>query len=214
MERTNKKFILITIFICILLLSGCDKIRFGTYNASEEEKKSDITLDQNDKEKSSNKKGDNEDDTVLSADDTGKVDTTSVTANNIQPTANTELMIYTVNMDTGEIAPVTALIPEGEEITPKLIVSTVVESMTDQSLTVGIDRVDTENETVIVSFKSDQPPLTNVGGGIEFAILDAIAQSLIDNLDDYNSVIYRVEGKAYSSEHITLKIDEVYLDDK
>ena len=47
----------------------------------------------------------------------------------------------------------------------------------------------------------DKAPLTNVGAGFEEAILNAIAQSIADNLDDYNKVIYRVEGGPYKSGH-------------
>ena len=109
--------------------------------------------------------------------------------------------------------PKTALIPNNEKITPELIVTTVVESMADQSLNVGIDSVTTKDDTVIVSFKSNQPPLVNVGAGIEASILDAIAQSLTENLKDYSKIIYRVDGKAYVSDHYELGINEVYLGD-
>ena len=121
-------------------------------------------------------------------------------------------MIYVVNNSTG-LDPVTALVPADSEITPQLIVDTVVESMADQSLVVGIESVTTQDDVVIISFYSDQPPLSNVGSGLENAILDALAQSLTDNLDDYNKIIYRVEGNAYKSGHIELDIDEIYFED-
>ncbi|NLK28281.1 MAG: hypothetical protein GX306_08065 [Clostridiales bacterium] len=211
MERPGKKFLLIATLICIFLLTGCDKVRFNTYKASEENSKENTieeSKEQQEKEKDATKKEDK------NTKDTKKDNSMNVTPTPsvIKPTANIELLIYTINPESGEIEAATAMISDSNELTPELIVSKVVESMADKSIKVGIDKVTTENDAVIVSFLSDQPPLTNVGAGIESAILNSIAQSLMDNLPEYNKVIYRVEGEAYRSEHIDLGIDEAYLE--
>lgn len=130
----------------------------------------------------------------------------------VKPVANKKLMIYTINGV--EIEPATAMIPEEEKITPRLIVDTVVEALVDQSISIGINEVTSKGDTVIVSFDKDKAPLKNVDSKYETAILNAIAQSLIDNRKDCHKVIYRVEGKAYKSSHITLGMNEVYLGDK
>lgn len=213
MERFNKKLILITILTCIFILSGCSNIRLRTFDASDNESGSNITTDEDDNQPSIDDKG-NADNTVDNTEDAEPTPSVNVspTISNIKPNANTELLIFSINAESGEIEPVTVLIPEDKEITPELIVSKVVESMTDQSLSIGVESVTTEKDAVVVSFYSDQPPLSDVGGGIESAILDAIAQSLIDNLDEYSKVIYRVEGESYISDHFDLEFDEVYLD--
>ena len=59
----------------------------------------------------------------------------------------------------------------------------------------SIDDIIVEKDTVIVSFLSSQAPLVNVGSTLETTILDAIAQSIIENFPQYPKVIYRVEGK-------------------
>jgi hypothetical protein len=220
MERFNKKLMLITIFSCILLLSGCDKIHLGPYNAAKDDTgsvqsandqtDSDALTEQNNNQATIDGQ-DNKDDTS-GADSTEPTKSPDSVQTNIQTVANTELNIYSINVDTGDIEPVTALIPQGTEVTPELIVNKVAEAMADQSLTVGIQSVTTQKDAVVVNFYKDQPPLKDVGGGIESAILDAIAQSLTDNnLKNYSKVIYRVEGKAYVSDHFELGIDEVYL---
>lgn len=214
MKQNNKKVILITIIFCILLLTGCKNIRFSTTKGTEnpkvlktEDQNLDETnidgeeIDTTQEEETENKTQEEVKKTELKEDPTPTV---------IQPVANTELMVYTVNSD-AEKETVTAMIPKKDEITPQLIVDTVVDSMADNSLTINIESVTTEEASVIVSFYKDQSFL-NVGGGYETAILDAIAQSLIDNLDDYNKVIFRMEGDAYVSGHIELGIDEVYLE--
>jgi len=131
----------------------------------------------------------------------------------VQPTQNVELLIYIVD-SSAQLETVPALVPADKDITPQLIVDTVVDSMADRSILIGVENVTTQNDTVIVSFYSDQPPLKDVGASFETAILDAIAQSLVENLKDYNKVIYRVEGGPYISGHLEFGIDEVYVEVK
>lgn len=131
----------------------------------------------------------------------------------VKPVATKEVSIYTMNETTLEVEMVTALIPAESEITPQLIVDLVSDSLADRLVTVGLESVTTEGDAVIVSFLSDQPPLTNVGSGLENTILNAFAQSLVDNLKDkYPKVIFRNEGKAYSSGHFEFELNEVFLD--
>jgi cytoskeletal protein RodZ len=209
MERHNKKILLIIMLIGIFLLTGCNKFHLGTFNASDEEKSgSEVTLTPND----------NQDEPITESeakveDTNSDEEETTPTPSSIQPTANIDLTVYTVNVDTGDIETVTALVTKDSEITPELIVDTVIESMADKSIVVGIDRVTSEGDTVIVSFTKEQAPFSEVGAGYESAILDAIAQSLTDNLAEYSKVIYRVEGKAYVSGHIEMEADEVYFED-
>ena len=204
MKQINKKIILIVLMLSIFLLVGCDKIKFSTYNAGKDD------LDNKETEQNIDEDIDEDIDEVDK--DTVKTDDTGIpTPSDIKPKANTPLLIYTIDPDNGEIEPVTAMIPDDTETTAELIVDKVVESMADKSLQVGIESITTDNDKVIVSFYSDQPPLTNVGAGIELAILDAIGQSLIDNLPDYNVIIYQVEKEAYESGHIALGIDEAYF---
>lgn len=215
MGRFNKKYIIVILLIVVLLLIGCSKLRFNTFNASEEEEnRVTVTIaPQNNENTSETDDIDEAEVTTAPENETAKTEKATPTPNVIQPTANIELPVYTVNVDTGDIETVTALVPNDSKITPELIVDTVVEAMADQSIEVGIESVTTKDDAVIVSFYKDKAPLSEMGSGYEAAILDAIAQSLIDNLDDYSKVIYRAEGEAYVSGHIELGINEVYLGD-
>ncbi|MDF2951072.1 MAG: hypothetical protein K0S18_655 [Anaerocolumna sp.] len=138
--------------------------------------------------------------------------TSSSESTAIAPAANKEIPIYTMNDVTLEVEAAVALVPENTEITPEVIVGLVSDSLADRSVFIGIDSITTENDAVIVSFLSDQPPVVQMGGSVETTILDAIAQSLVDNLDDYSKVIFRVEGGPYSSGHFAYGLNEVYLD--
>lgn len=209
MKRINKKFILIGLLLAVFLLVGCDKIKFNTFNAGKDD------LDNNAEQNSNQNIDDDIKDDIndtKKTDDAKKTDDTGIpTPSDIKPKANTPLLIYTINPDKGEIEPVTAMIPDDTEITAQLIIDKVVEAMADKSLQIGIESVTAHADNVIVSFYSDQPPLAKVGAGIELAILDAIGQSLIDNLPDCNNIIYQVEKEAYVSGHMVLDIDEAYF---
>jgi hypothetical protein len=214
MERLKKMLLSIILAMGLILLAGCNKFSFDFFDASKEDNNSVITVDPNKNEKDSTL--DNEEEVTpagSSAVDNAEGTQPTPTPSDIQPTANIELPLYTVNVDTGEIDAVTALVPADSEITPELIVEKVAESMADRSINVGIENVTTEDDTVIVSFYKDKAPLSEIGSSYEAAILDAIAQSIIDTLENYNQVIFRAEGEAYIGSHIELEIDEVYLED-
>lgn len=225
MKRCNKNFALILIMSVVFLFSGCSNIRLRTFKDDDEpnqniesnsDNNNDIDASDNsgdtDKEvKDKDYKDDKKVDILKSDEETPDADNPAPTV--IQPIENTELMVYVVN-SSEQLEPVYALVPADTKITPQLIVDTVVDSMADRSLMIGVESVTTRDDTVIVSFYSDKPPLTGVGSGFEISILDAIAQSLTENLEDYNKVIYRVEGGPYRSGHIELGPDEVYFEDK
>lgn len=207
MKHISKKLTLICLIFMAFLLIGCDKVKFDIFNAGKEDldnkTEQNIDVDVED---------DNEDEINEVINDIDKIDDTGVpTPSDIKPKANTPLLIYTIDPEEGQIDPVTAMIPDDTEISAELIIDKVVEAMADKSLQIGIESVTTDADKIIVSFYSDQPPLANVGAGIELAILDAIGQSLIDNLPDYNKIIYQVEKGAYVSGHMELGIDEAYF---
>jgi hypothetical protein len=214
MERIKRYFLLILMVTAMLLLAGCNLFQFEFFDDSEEESNAVITLAPNEDEtdispsiEADTLEGNNSTETKDSVEPTP-------TPSNIQPTQNVDLQLYTVNVDTGEIEVETALVPADTKITPDLIVDKVVESMADRSIEVGIEKVSYERDAVIVSFYKDKAPLSEMGSVYEAAILDAIAQSLIDNLEDYNKVIYRAEGEAYISGHFEFGLNDIYLEDK
>ncbi len=126
-----------------------------------------------------------------------------------------ELSIYSISAETAEKISVIAMVPSDTEITPELIVDKVVESMEDESFTIGVDSVTTKDDMVIVSFTGNQPPVQNVGSSVEAEILDAVAQSLLDNLSDtYHKVVFRVMDGPYASGHFEFDINHVYMETK
>ncbi len=211
MERLKRLFLLIIMVTGMLFLAGCNILRFDFFDSSKEENDSVITLAPSEAQKDTIQ-ADTETENN-NTDDTKQSEAPTPTPPDIQPTANVELPLFTVNIDTGEIEALTAIVPADAKITPELIVDKVVESMADRSIEVGIEEISTEGSAVVVSFYKNKAPLSEMGAAYEGAILDAIAQSLIDNLEEYNKVIYRAEGDSYVSGHFEFGINDVYLED-
>lgn len=129
----------------------------------------------------------------------------------LTPRDTREIVIYTLNSESLEKEAITALVYTESKLTPELIMEQVLDAMEDDFYYIKIDSMSTKDKNIIVSFCADSIPVCDVGSGVESTILDAIGQSLLDNLPEYNGVIYRIEGKAYESGHIEIGIDEVFI---
>lgn len=129
----------------------------------------------------------------------------------VAPLKTYEIQIYSINPDTMTKEAVTALVLADSELTPELILEQVTDAMEDEAFYLDIKEVTVEEKAIIVNFGKDAPPVENVGAGVEAEILDAIGQSLLDNLPEYTKVIFRIEGGAYETGHITLGINEAYI---
>ncbi len=220
MKQFSKLFIMIIMLVGVLLLTGCDKFNFSTFDASKEEPDAKITAaadddpdGSGDKDSTGSSGTKNEETVNPSSNDIGKTDGSTPTPSLIQPTESIDLQIYTINVTTGNIETVTAAIPKSSELTPELVVDTVVESMADQSITIGIKDVTTKDDIIIVNFDKNNPPHKSLGSGYEGAVLNAFAQSLLDNLNDYRKIIFRIDDKAYEGGAYEFGIDEVYLEE-
>lgn len=234
-----KKRLLMVMLIGTFLLTGCNKIKLNTFIANEEEEpKVTQALDENSISNSDDASGEtaNTSDTIDTVDgiadneDASKDASADTKGNNagasennesskegptsgaIQPPVNTALSIYTINID-GEVEPITALVSKDTEITPEIIVDKVIESLADQSIEIGVKSVTIEKNKIIVNFDPDKSPDKNMGSYYEGAILNAIAQSLIDNLSQYNGVIFRINDGAYATGAYEYGIDEAFLGD-
>ena len=217
-----KKLLLMTMLIGLFLLSGCSKIKFDTFVANDEDKEQKVTQAVDEKNISTDK--DISSETANTSDTAGLTTENSSTTrestnteltptpSSIQPPSNIELPIYTINIE-GVVVPATALVSKDTEITPQLIVDKVLESLADQSIVIGVKPIITEKTNIIVNFEPDKTPDKNMGSSYEGAILNAIAQSLIDNFDDYKGVIFRIDDEAYTSGAYELGIDEIFLGD-
>ena len=129
----------------------------------------------------------------------------------IAPPENLEITIYTLNSDTLDKEAVSVLVTVEDELTPEYIVEQVVDAMEDEGFYVGINDIILEQESVRIDFKSDAAPVIDVGASVEGLIIDALAQSILDNLLQYKKIYISIEGGPYHSGHLEFELDEVYL---
>lgn len=126
------------------------------------------------------------------------------------PSSMKNIIYYTLS-DSMEKEEMTAVLPEDTELTPEYLVNYVTETMDAVSVAVEVDSVTTSGQSVIVSFSEDTAPVCGTDAELEGEILDAIAQSILENFTEYTSVIYRVMGQAYVSENRSFSLNHVYL---
>lgn len=199
MKNKCNFYLLTTLTLCIFLLSGC-KNKISTDNGGNTNKNS---VTQGVAEVTPGLfEGDN-----FKEDDKNLIPTPNVTLMDTK-----EISIYSMNANSTQKEAITALVPASTEINPNLIVDMVADAMADASFVIGIDSVTTKDDTVIVSFLDDQPPVVNVSKEVEGSILDAIAQSLLDNLIDYNKVNFRIMDESYQTNNYSFDLNYIYME--
>lgn len=131
----------------------------------------------------------------------------------VAPAATKEIYIYTLNADSKDVEARIALVSKEEDVTPELVVNLVTDSLADGLIDVNIESVTTQEDYIIVSFQPDAAPVVDTDNEMETAILDTLAQSLIDNfMNEYPKVIFRIAGEAYKTEQFSFGVSQVYLD--
>lgn len=132
------------------------------------------------------------------------------TAQETEKAATTTVQIYSINDETLELEAATAEVPEGQEIDSEFIVKEVVKSFADRGIEIGIYGISEREDGICVSFTKNKAPVADVGSTVEAAILDSIAQSLLDNLDTCEKVYYMIEDGPYESGHMAFDENEPY----
>lgn len=118
--------------------------------------------------------------------------------------------IYSMNDETLELETANAEVPEGQKIDSEFIVKEVVKSFADRGVEIGIYGISEREDGICVSFTKEKAPAAGVGTTVEAAILDSIAQSLLDNLDACEKVYYMIEDGPYESGHMIFEENEPY----
>lgn len=118
-----------------------------------------------------------------------------------------ELPIYTINHDNG-IVPTVSLVDKSRTINAELIVNEVIANF---DMKIIISSIIENDDNVIIDFSSESAHMHNVSSSTEESVLDAIAYSLLDNLDKCEKIYYRINDSDYNSDNIDIAIDEPYV---
>ena len=125
-------------------------------------------------------------------------------------TGISKISYYTVSSN-GKVRGASSLISESTKITPELVLSYFIDSLEDESIILEIDSVEVDDSICYISFNETINDIASQGKEFETAILDAAAQSVLDNFDNIDGIGYRINGNAYSTANYTFKTDSVYM---
>lgn len=126
------------------------------------------------------------------------------------PQGITNVTYYTLSEELETVEVTSPLTGDGE-MTPEELVAYVTATMEDVSVTVQVDGVTAEDTSIVVDFSGESVPVRYANTRLEGAILDALAQSLLDNFPEYSGVIFRAGGQAYQSENRSFERDYIYM---
>jgi len=126
-------------------------------------------------------------------------------------TSVTKLGYYSVD-SSGRIIRATSLVSESKEITPELIIGYVTDSLEDESIVLKVDSISIEGKTCVISFDDSIRTVASEGIKLETAVLDAISQSILDNIDSVDAMCFRINNEAYSTTNLKFSIDSVYME--
>ncbi|MBQ3912604.1 MAG: hypothetical protein II694_06505 [Lachnospiraceae bacterium] len=121
-------------------------------------------------------------------------------------------LIYTVDADTSRVVRSTVMVRDDTDITPALVIDFIVDSLKDESLNLSFDGIEYEDGVCVVDFDDSIYTIAGKSADLEDAILDCIAQSVLDNVDGCMSVIYRIHNEAYSTVNRHFAYDFVYME--
>ena len=117
------------------------------------------------------------------------------------------ITIYSINSDTMSLIPMPVKkISDKNDV--EYICSLVLENLDEQE--VKVTDCQHLGNTVVISFSSKGQPITGCSRKMEKLILDAFANSILDNVADCDGIIFQCEGKAYKSDYRSFGKDEMY----
>lgn len=119
---------------------------------------------------------------------------------------------YTVNVNSNTVKSAVGAVSTDVPLSPELIMEFLIDSLEDESVIIGLDKVELANGHCTVSFDESIASVAETGAGLETAVLDAAAQSILDNIVGCSSVSFRIMGEAYSTVNLSMSLDEVYMD--
>lgn len=120
------------------------------------------------------------------------------------------IQVYTIDEDSLESTSETVYLMGGEKLNAKNIMKEVINLFAMHGITIHLDTITKKENTIYISFQKDAAPVCGVSETVEEIILESIAKSLVDNLDNYEQVVFLVEGDAYKSDNMQMEKDEVF----
>ncbi len=120
------------------------------------------------------------------------------------------IQVYTIDMDTMQSVSETAYLMKDEEVTAENIIKKVIELFKENTIEIEVNGIKQKKDVIYISFAKDSAPIVDVSKKVEEVILESIAKSLLDNLEDIEKIVFQVDSGAYKSENLELGENEAY----
>lgn len=124
------------------------------------------------------------------------------------------LRYYTVQTSDNSVIAAVSMVPAGSVITPQLIINYVVDSLEDESISLSLPSAELKNGRCTVCFDSSIFKIANKDSNLETAVLDAIAQSILDNVADCQQISLSIDGRDYDTANLYFGINDIYMDNE
>lgn len=121
-----------------------------------------------------------------------------------------EIQVYTIDMNSMQSVSETVYLMDGEEVTAENILREVVELFKVNAIEIEINGFKQKKDIMYISFAKESAPVTGVSKKVEEVILESIAKSILDNIEDVEKIVFQVDSGAYKSENLDLEENEAY----
>ena len=120
------------------------------------------------------------------------------------------IQVYTITRDSMESVSETVYLMNGEKVTVENILKEVIELFKTNAIEIEINGINQKKDVLYISFAKESAPIVDVSKKVEEIILESIAKSLLDNLEDVEKIVFQVDSGAYKSENLELGENEAY----
>lgn len=120
------------------------------------------------------------------------------------------IQVYTIARDSMESVSEMVYLMNGEKVTVENILKEVIELFKTNAIEIEINGIKQKKDVLYISFAKESAPIVDVSKKVEEIILESIAKSLLDNLEDVEKIVFQVDSGAYKSENLELGENEAY----
>ena len=120
---------------------------------------------------------------------------------------DTSITIYTIDYNSLECVPTVSVLEKGVKADANRIIEEVIVNFKEE---VRVTDITQTKDSITVTFSDEAAPAMKVSEEMEFAMLDCIAYSLLDNLDYCNEVYFKTNEDGYSSTYNSWAHNEPY----
>lgn len=103
------------------------------------------------------------------------------------------------------------LVEENIIVTPELIVDFCLNSFTDEEIELEVSHIKTVDGICTIDFDDSIKAVAEEAGKTEDSILNALAQSVLDNCEEVDKVTFTINGGGYITANRTINLGEAYL---